>query len=374
MMNNVIKVRDWRRGLQLSGRGEPRGNLFSVLHALRNAPDWTDALAYDEFAVRVVTKKPPPWGGPNVEKWADDHDTRACAWFQERGINAAVGVVGRGIQAVARENPFHPVRDYLNGLAWDRKPRLDQWLTRYVGVEDNRYVRAVGSRFLRSAVARVFKPGCQADNMLILEGPQGILKSSVLRVLAEPWFADRISQFGSKDSAMEVAGIWLFEMSELDALTKTSNSAIKSFVSRRSDRFRPPYGKHVIDHPRQCVFAGTINPVEGYLKDPTGARRFWPVACGDIDLESLARDRDQLWSEAVVHFMAGAPWWLETPSLEALAQAEQKARYQVDASTEKVVQAVDRGDRRKIEFTITMSSGEYDDHDGHHQLRRKHGR
>jgi virulence-associated protein E len=121
----------------------------------------------------------------------------------------------RGGGQMRRENPVHPVREYLNALHWDRTPRLDSWLTRYLGVEDNPYVRAVGSRFLLSAVARVFKSGCQADNVLILEGPQGILKSSALRALAEPWFADRISQLGSKDSAIEVAGVWLFEMSEL---------------------------------------------------------------------------------------------------------------------------------------------------------------
>jgi predicted P-loop ATPase len=354
MMNDATKMTEWRNGLQKSGRGEPRGNLFNVLHALRNAPEWTDVLAYDEFEIRVVTRRPPPWRGAKVAKWADDHDTRACAWFQDVGIPANVGVVGRAIQTIAREKPVHPVREYLKDLHWDRTPRLDRWLTSYFGVEDNPYVRAVGSRFLVSAVARVFKPGCQADNMLILEGHQGILKSSALRALAEPWFADRISQLGSKDSAIEVAGVWLFEMSELDALTKTSNSAIKSFVSRRSDRFRPPYGKHVIDHPRQCVFAGTINPVEGYLKDPSGARRFWPVTCGDIDLESLARDRDQLWSEAVVHFMRGAPWWLETPRLEAFAKAEQEVRYEAGAWTERVVPAVDRGDRRKIELTLIV--------------------
>jgi predicted P-loop ATPase len=124
----------------------------------------------------------------------------------------------------------------------------------------------------------------------------------------------------------------------LDALTKASNSAVKSFVSRCSDRFRPPYGKHVVDHPRQCVFAGTINPIDGYLKDPTGARRFWPVVCGHIDLETLARDRDQLWAEALVRFQAGMPWWLDTPELEALAKLEQEARLEVDAWTEKIVQ------------------------------------
>jgi hypothetical protein len=100
-------------------------NLFNVLHALRNAPEWTDVLAYDEFEVRVVTRRPPPWGGTKVAKWADDHDTRACAWFQDVGIPANVGVVGRSIQMIARENPVHPVREYLNALHWDRTPRLD---------------------------------------------------------------------------------------------------------------------------------------------------------------------------------------------------------------------------------------------------------
>ena len=214
-------------------------------------------------------------------------------------------MVGRGIQTVARENPFHPVRDYLNALNWDGTPRLDIWLPTYLGVEDSQYVRAIGSRFLISAVARVFNPGCQVDHMLILEGPQGILKSSALQVLAGSWFTDRISRLGGKDSSMEVAGVWLIEMSELDALTKATNSAIKSFVTRRHDRFRPPYGKHVVDQPRQCVFTGSINPTGGYLKDPTGARRFWPVTCGVIDLEALVRDRDQLWAEAVVRFQGG---------------------------------------------------------------------
>ena len=188
-----------------------------------------------------------------------------------------------------------------------------------------------------SAVARVFDPGCQVDHMLILEGPQGILKSSALRALAgAPWFTDRLSNLGSKDSSMEVAGEWFIEMSELDALTRATNSAIKSFITRRNERFRPPYGKHVVERPRQCVFVGSINPIGGYLRDPTGARRFWPVACGVIDLEALVRDRDQLWAEVVVRFQAGARWWLETPELQALATAQQAARFEVDAWTETV--------------------------------------
>jgi predicted P-loop ATPase len=196
-----------------------------------------------------------------------------------------------------------------------------------------------------SAVARVEQPGCKADQVLILEGPQGTLKSSALQALADPWFTDRISNLGDKDAAMEIAGMWLVEMAELDALLRAVLSATKSFVTRRYDRFRPPYGKHVVDRARQCVFAGTINPIGGYLKDPTGGRRFWPVSCGVIDLEALVRDRDQLWAEAFVRFRAGAPWWLETPELQALAAAEQDARFEVDAWTEKLSEwLVDRHD------------------------------
>jgi predicted P-loop ATPase len=320
----------WTDGLMLTKHGVPRGNLRNVLHALRNAPEWHGVLAYDEFAARVITKKPPPWSDQTAERWTDYHDARACEWFQEQEIAAPAGVVGRSIQTVASEHAFHPVRDYLNALNWDGTQRLDTWLATYLDVEDSQYSRAIGSRFLISAVARVFTPGCQADHMLILEGPQGILKSSALQSLADPWFTDRISKMGGKDSSMEVAGVWLIEMSELDALTKATNSTIKSFVTRRHDRFRPPYAKHVVDQPRQCVFTGSINLAGGYLKDPTGARRFWPVTCGEINLEALDRERDQLWAEAVVRFRAGAHWWL-TPELQALATVEQAARFEVDA-------------------------------------------
>ena len=340
MKNVVVPIQreeHWTDGLTLNKNGVPLGNLRNVLYALRHAPEWETVLTYDEFAARVITSKPPPWGGPTVDRWADEHDVRACEWMQEQDIRAALGVVGHAIQTVARESRVHPVRNYLNALNWDGTPRINTWLTRYLGVEDTPYARAVGSRFLISAVARVFQPGCQVDHVVILEGPQGALKSTALRVLTDAaWFTDRISKLGTKDSAMEVAGVWLIELSELDALTKVTNSAIKSFITRRRDRFRPPYGKHLAEHPRQCVFAGTINPNGGYLNDPTGARRFWPVACGFIDLEALGNDRDQLWAETVVRFSASAPWWLETPALEALATAEQAARFEVDAWAETV--------------------------------------
>ena len=148
-------------------------------------------------------------------------------------------------------------------------------------------MRAIGPRYLISAVARIYKPGCQVDHMLVLEGPQGKQKSTALRTLAvrDAWFTDRLSHVASKDAVLEMAGVIIVETAEMDTLFRASSSATKSFLTRRDDRFRPPYGKHPIRLKRQCVFAGSINPpANGYLKDPTGARRFWPVTChGMID-------------------------------------------------------------------------------------------
>jgi predicted P-loop ATPase len=239
------------------------------------------------------------------------------------------------VQAAARHNRFHPVQDYFNSLAWDGKPRLINWLQTYLHADDSGYVRAIGPRYLISAVARIYRPGCKVDHILILEGPQGKQKSEALRTLAinDDCFTDRLSHITSKDAAFETAGVLVVEIAEMDALMKPASSAIKSFLTRRHDRFRPPYGKHTIRLPRQCVFAGTINPpAGGYLKDPTGARRFWPTACrGMIDRDGLEQIRDQLWAEAVHQYKIGMPWWLETPDLEALANTEQAARFAIDA-------------------------------------------
>ena len=162
----------------------------------------------------------------------------------------------------------------------------------YFHAEDSPYIRAIGPRYLISSVARIYRPGCKVDHTLVLEGPQGKQKSEALRTLAvnDAWFTDRLSHVASKDAAQEMAGVLIIEIAELDALTRATASAMKSFLTRRRDRFRPPYGKHPTTLPRQCVFAGTINPPDDgrYLRDETGARRLWPVACrGMIDLEGL---------------------------------------------------------------------------------------
>jgi predicted P-loop ATPase len=349
---------DWTADLILDKDGAVRPVLANLILFLRKHPNWEGVLGFDEFNVRVVIRKPPPWGqdAPDAP-WTDHHESLTRVWFQHEDIRATIGDVGRAVQAAARHNPFHPVRDYFDALVWDGTPRLDTWLQTYLHAEDSSYARAIGPRYLISAVARIYRPGCQVDHMLILEGPQGRLKSEALRTLAirDAWFADRLSHVSSKDAALETTGVLLIEIAEMDALAKAASSASKQYLTRRNDKLRLPYGRHQVSLPRQCVFAGTINPpVGGYLKDATGARRFWPVTChGVIDRDGLARDRNQLWAEAVARFRANAPWWLETPALEALATAEQAARHIVDVWRAPVAEWTEG--RRDVTITEVLS-------------------
>ena len=254
---------DWIDQLILDKDGKIRPILANLILILQEASRWKGVLGYDEFAARVVIKRPPPLGREALDSpWSDQDESLARVWFQNEEIDPAAGDVGRAVQAAARHSPFHPVRTYFDALVWDGIPRLDAWLVTYFHVEDSPYVRAIGPRYAISSVARIYRPGCKVDHVLVLEGPQGKQKSEALRTLVkdEGWFTDRLSHVASKDAALEIAGVQIVEIAEMDALTRATSSAIKSFITRRHDRFRPPYGKHLTTLPRQCVFAGTINP------------------------------------------------------------------------------------------------------------------
>ena len=323
---------DWKAGLILKEDGDPRALLANALLALRLAPEWRGLIRHDAFRNHVMLRGRAPWMDHAVSDtpWADHFDVLTACWMQEQDINVTDTVAGKAVATVAREQIYHPVLDYLARCEWDRTPRLDGWLTTHLGVDNSPYVRAIASRFLISAVARVSDPGCKADCALILEGEQNTSKSTALKTLGAPWFTDDISDFGTKDAAMQLAGAWIIELAELDSISRGDVSRVKAFMSRSTDRFRPPYGHRVIEQPRQCVFAGTVNHSE-YLRDETGGRRFWPVKCGTIKIDELAADRDQLWAEALHRHRAGEPWWIATSALTQAAQAEQGDRYQADA-------------------------------------------
>lgn len=312
----------------------PQPVLSNAIYALRTAPEFAGKLYYDEFSIRVVARGALPWGGGEADRtWTDQEERLLCEWLQHRGLMIGTDTVGQAVETVARERSFHPVRDYLDFIRWDGDPRLDTWLTEYLGVTPSHYAAAVGAKWMLSAVARVFRTGCKADYALILEGPQGIRKSTAINTLADPWFSDDMPEIGEgKESAISIAGVWIMELAELSSMCgpRVNMDKVKAFMSRKTDRFRPPYGRRAEEFPRQCVFAGTTNNLE-YLSDATGARRFWPVVCSRIDIDRLRADRDQLWAEAVIRFRDGEPWYLDDPNVISEAEEHQEERYTSDA-------------------------------------------
>jgi hypothetical protein len=241
---------------------------------------------------------------------------------------------------MAHANRYHPVRDYLDGLKWDGRGRLGIWLPYYLGSEKSEYVETVGRAFFIALVARILNPGCKQDYMLILEGPQGALKSMACEVIAGNWFSDNLPDVrDSKDLSQHLQGKWLIEVGELSALGRAETTTLKAFITRRTERYRPSYGRREVIQPRQCVFVGTTN-AECYLKDATGGRRFWPVKINSIDLDALRADRDQLFAEAVHLFKAGEKWWPDKDFEARYIKPEQDARYVADPWQEKIAEYV----------------------------------
>jgi Virulence-associated protein E len=203
---------DWKRKLVVTKNGALKPLLVNAITMLRHAPEWQGVLAFDEFSLQTVTQNPAPWPQSTAGKnWSDDHDVRTAEWLQRQGIFVTSTVAAEAAQAIAKEHSFHPVRDYISRLRWDETPRIDTWLIDYLGAPDTLFVRAIGARWLISAIARVFLPGCQADHVLLLEGPQGVQKSTALRTLAgDSWFCDHVSELGSKirGSNCTECGFW----------------------------------------------------------------------------------------------------------------------------------------------------------------------
>jgi hypothetical protein len=313
-----VSFGDWRERLMRNDKGKLIRCFDNLMLFLEHDPAWRNVLAFNAFsnAHLVIDTPPAPVTAAIGDELTDAFDIESIRWFERHGLLVSPGMVHGAMDAHARRNSFHPVREYLSGLVWDDRSRLDTWLSVYLGARaDARYLAAVGRMFLISAVARIYAPGCQADHLLVLEGPQGICKSSAVRILAGEWFTDQIREFGTKDAGLQLRGIWIVELSELAALTNTRAEAerIKAFLTQRDEHLRVPYGRWPVRFPRSCVFIGTTNQTE-YLKDESGGRRFWPVACQPViagewvDLKGLKRDRDQLWAEAVARYHNRESW------------------------------------------------------------------
>lgn len=313
---------------------------------MEQSPVWAGVFAYDEFGGLTMLQKPLP--GSTVPKSTyrprpitDSDMTAVLRWFNRNGFpDGTRQTVADAVDAVARANTFSPVQDYLHGLTWDGKPRAGAWLATYCGAAPSALTDKQGQAWLVSAVARALNPGCKADCALVLEGQQGAGKSSAISILAgEDWFYDGLHDLHSKDASAGLRGKWIIELPELSAMRRTETEGVKAFLSRTTERYRPAYGRYEVIEPRRCVFAGTTNRTD-WLTDDTGGRRFWPVALGKVNLQALARDRYQIWAEAVTLYRGGAKWWLATGD-EAEAAAVVASRAADDPWSADVLAIVD---------------------------------
>ncbi|MEY8419815.1 virulence-associated E family protein [Oscillospiraceae bacterium 44-5] len=328
--------REWMGRLKVSAKtGLPQSTIDNIWIILENDPRLRDKFALNAFAGRGEVLGPLPWAEQGERRMWSDNDSQGLYWYLEKYYQiTGMAKIDGALSLHSEKHAFNDVTAYLEGLEWDGVPRLDRLFADYLGAEDRPYVRAVTRKAFTAAAARAMQPGIKFDVMTILSGPQGIGKSTLLDKMSGGWFNDSIRTFEGKEASELLQGVWLVEVSELDAFRRTDVARIKQFLSQRADRFRAAYGRHVKELPRCCVFFGTTNTSD-YLRDKTGNRRFWPVDVGRQRAvksvwKDLDRERDQLWAEAMLYWRLGEPLYL-SEELEEAAKAKQEEHREVGA-------------------------------------------
>ena len=316
---------EWREGLRRNARNELTGSMSNVALILENAPECKGTLRKNKVGEIIEVTRRPPWrhnASTYPRPFTDADSIAIVAWCATRGqgedeVDTNTKAVFESVQLTAHLNEVDPIGAYLDGLKWDGVERLPTFAVDYLNVTDEKerdFASILVEMWLVAAAMRGIRPGSKVDTVLVLEGPQGVQKSTALAVLGAGWFTDQVKDIDSKDTQILVSQTWICEIAELDAFNKKETNAIKNWASATTEKFRPPYGKTMVECPRRMVVAGTTN-ADVYLRDPTGDRRFWPVKIGErIDLSRLRRDRDQLWAEAASKARAGFKFWIDVGS------------------------------------------------------------
>lgn len=329
---------DWLRLLTRNRDGKVEGTLHNIITVLEHDDRLKGLFWLNDSSNQVVMSRAAPWPGCDRSEYVDGDSAELAAWLQHPdryGMRCSDDTVHVAVLAVARRHRRHPIREYLSALRWDGVPRVETMLIDSFGVNDTRYARQVALCFMVGAVARILwidpknpQLGAKVDFMLVLEGPEGFRKSTIaMELFGSQWFVETMESPTDKDFYQVLQGCWGVEIGELVSFGKSQSNAVLVAVTRRSDKFRAPYDRLPKVHRRESMFIGTTNESE-YIRTPSGGRRYLPVVVSRVaDPERVARERDQLWAEAVQMFRDGFEYW----NLPDDARAEQAARYMSDS-------------------------------------------
>lgn len=325
----------WKKKLEYEDKSlQLKNTLRNLTLILENDPNLRD-IVFNQHLDGMEIKGDVPWKHPS-KFWRDADDAQLISYVDENYGTFSQRNYDIAVAKVTDDRSYHPIREFLQALPeWDRVERVDTLLIDYLGAADNKYVRAVTRKTLCAAACRVLNPGCKFDTMLVLNGSQGIGKSTLIAKLGGEWFSDSLSLNDTKDktAAEKLQGYWILEIGELAGLRKAEVETLRSFLSRQNDIYRASFGKRTTPHPRQCVFFGTTNAESGYLRDTTGNRRFWPVKTpgggSKRSWDVTQEDVLQIWAEVMHYVKAGEKLYLD-PEVEALAKAEQREAMESD--------------------------------------------
>ena len=320
---------EWSLQLEVDQKGKCLSTINNAKIILAHDETLKGKIRKNEFTKKYRVFGVVPWEKETKERdWTDADDAGLRHYIETVYKIKGKAIIEDAWMLTANENRYHPVRDYLNGLVWDGTPRVETVLIDYQGAEDSKYTRAVTRKALVAAVARIFIPGIKYDNVLVMVGPQGCGKSSLLKKLGQDWFSDSLTTVQGKEAYEQIQGFWIIEMAELAAMKRHEVEAIKQFTAKSEDAYRAAYGHHVETYKRQCVFFGTTNTYD-FLKDMTGNRRFWPVdvnpekATKDMWEELTSAEIGQIWAEAVMLFRNHEKIHLDDQEIDRMAKEEQ---------------------------------------------------
>ncbi len=324
----------WQERLELDKAGNVKNTLHNLTLVLENDPN-LKPLVFNQLLDGMEIKGAVPWKHPS-KFWRDADDAQLISYVDTHYGTFSARNYDIAVTKVSDDRSYHPIREFIANLpAWDGVERVDTLLIDYLAAEDTPYVRAVTRKTLCAAVKRVLVPGSKFDSMLVLNGPQGVGKSTLIAKLAGEWFSDSLNLSDTKDktAAEKLQGYWILEIGELAGLRKAEVETLRSFLSRQNDIYRAAFGKRATPHLRQCVFFGTTNAESGYLRDTTGNRRFWPVKTPGggkkHSWELTEEDIRQIWAEVLVYVEQGEKLYLDA-SMETLAKAEQREAMESD--------------------------------------------